>query len=70
MQTNDPVIKEYLRFMIANKEITGKSWQNRKANKFYQYLRNNANMYNVPVYKVLERDAYFVINGILIKLNN
>ena len=69
MNTNDPIVKEYLLFMISNKEITGRSWRNRKANKFYQYLRNNAILYNVSVYKVLERDAYFVIKGILLKLD-
>ncbi len=59
----DNVTREYLLFMIDHKEIKGKSWRNRKANKFYEYLRQNARIYKVSIYQVLKRDAYFVMRG-------
>lgn len=59
----DDVTREYLLFMIEHKEIKGKSWRNRKANKFYEYLRQDAKRYNVSIFQVLKRNAYFVMGG-------
>lgn len=64
----DAVTREYLLFMIDRKEIKGKSWKNRKANKFYEYLRQDAKRYNVSIFQVLKRNAYFVMRGEIIHL--
>lgn len=69
MVITDAIVRDYLRFMIAKKEITGRGYRNRKAPDFYRHLRQNANRYGISVLDALKRDAYFVMCGEILKSN-
>ena len=68
MKITDGVISDYLRFKIGHKEVTNKSYQNRKASDFYRLLKQDAIRYGVSIIEVLKRDAYFVMKGEFISL--
>ena len=57
--------KKYVRFMISNKEVKNRGYRNQSASNFYRYLRLDANRYNCTVFDVLERQAAFVIDGVV-----
>jgi hypothetical protein len=65
----DAIISEYLRFNISRKEIKN-GYKSRKPQDFYRHLRQNATLYNVSIFDILKRDAYFVIKGEYIKLSD
>lgn len=64
----DPVIRDYILFMIDKKEIKGLTYMNRPASDYYRLLKQNAILYNCSVMDVLKQNAYFVMEGEFISL--
>ena len=64
MRTNDEVIKEYILYNIGHKEVTGRSWRNRKASDFYRYLRGEAKRYNITLMQAFKHEAYLYMRYI------
>ena len=64
MRNTDPVIREYILYNISHKEVTGRSWRNRKASDFYRYLRGEAKRYNITLMQAFKHEAYLYMRYI------